>query len=714
MTRSESTDSALLSSSNGTLSKGDKDSTPATSTADTASITFDSTPKPKEPAEGPRSLRPSRSTIRSYNENILSGSAKHGYRKKGVDSSSRAVSGETLVEGKHDSPTHFAQHTTQALDQSWSLGSLPGDSLIVPTKVGDGVTRRKSTRLSVFEFASSVVEQTKTVLGKRARDLVEEAKEQTPAIKWEMGQTASSLAAETPSFEGPVSKRLRLENSLEDQFSIPAVSVQRKPSIRPAKRWLSQGLYVGQDPDFDPRFTTAKNKLKKANKKQAVSQRRSMLTLPMFAGQRILETGRNFKLPFDVFSPLPPGQPKPDEWKKTHKNVFIGDAAAVWRKMRLESSRCVCTEEDGCDHSCLNRHMFYECDDTNCNLGPDRCSNRSFEGLKQRHKKGGKYNIGVEVIKTADRGYGVRSNRTFEPHQIIVEYTGEIITQDECDARMENRYKDNECFYLMEFDQRMILDATRGSIARFINHSCEPNCEMIKMTVAGKPRMALFAGANGIMTGEELTYDYNFNPYSVKNVQQCRCGAPSCRGVLGPKPKEIKDALKPITTGGKRKLQQAIEDGIQTVTKKRKINIPAGVKNALSSAKAQTTDTLAKARSRAVDEEEKDMVKAATKTSLRRIKSTSTSGKASSKLKTAVTYSRRRSTATLAVEEEVMEEEEEEGKEEGDERGLRRRRSGTKATTNSVRKNVIRTVRRTGRGAVRGGRGKSIRVIDSA
>ncbi|KAL9014426.1 MAG: hypothetical protein Q9173_000934 [Seirophora scorigena] len=162
----------------------------------------------------------------------------------------------------------------------------------------------------------------------------------------------------------------------------------------------------------------------------------------------------------------------------------------------------------------------------------------------------------------------------------------------------------------------MILDATRGSIARFINHSCEPNCEMIKMTVAGKPRMALFAGENGIMTGEELTYDYNFNPYSVKSVQICRCGALSCRGVLGPKPKEIKDALKPLTTGGKRKFQQALEDGIETMAKKRKVNIPIGVKNALSSAKAQTTGTLSKARFRKLredGEEKKPLVKSLSK-----------------------------------------------------------------------------------------------------
>lgn len=90
----------------------------------------------------------------------------------------------------------------------------------------------------------------------------------------------------------------------------------------------------------------------------------------------------------------------------------------------------------------------------------------------------------------------------------------------------------------MTFEQRLIIDATKGSIARFVNHSCEPNCTMEKRTVAGVPRMALFAGPNGIMTGEELTYDYNFDPFSDKNVQVCRCGAPTCRGYLGPRMNE--------------------------------------------------------------------------------------------------------------------------------------------------------------------------------
>lgn len=105
----------------------------------------------------------------------------------------------------------------------------------------------------------------------------------------------------------------------------------------------------------------------------------------------------------------------------------------------------------------------------------------------------------------------------------------------------------------MSFDQNMIIDATTGSIARFVNHSCSPNCRMIKWIVSGQPRMALFAGDRPIMTGEELTYDYNFDPFSAKNVQKCLCGSSNCRGVLGPKPKEVK-VPKPAKEEKKKKI----------------------------------------------------------------------------------------------------------------------------------------------------------------
>jgi histone-lysine N-methyltransferase ASH1L len=145
----------------------------------------------------------------------------------------------------------------------------------------------------------------------------------------------------------------------------------------------------------------------------------------------------------------------------------------------------------------------------------------------------------------------------------------------------------------MSFDQNMIIDATTGSIARFVNHSCQPNCRMIKWIVSGQPRMALFAGDKPIMTGDELTYDYNFDPFSAKNVQTCLCGSDNCRGVLGPKPREVKPpkpdlkaTVKGAVKAGKRKLKELIGDDDQAggKTKKRKIAPLPGVKRSLSNA----------------------------------------------------------------------------------------------------------------------------------
>src|SRR3954465_1477023 len=131
----------------------------------------------------------------------------------------------------------------------------------------------------------------------------------------------------------------------------------------------------------------------------------------------------------------------------------------------------------------------------------------------------------------------------------------------------------------MLFDQNMIIDATRGSIARFVNHSCEPNCRMEKWTVGGKPRMALFAGDQGIMTGDELTYDYNFDPYSQKNVQVCRCGSTNCRGVLGPRPKELPKEKESKLAGAKRKIAEVLEESTHLLNvKKRKTQDEKGRK----------------------------------------------------------------------------------------------------------------------------------------
>ncbi|MCJ1474585.1 hypothetical protein MMC13_003244 [Lambiella insularis] len=533
---------------------------------------------------------------------------------------SRTVSGETLNSEDMGLHGQLVPDGIQALGLDWRADLTPGDGMKRSLASTIDLGRRRSTRLNIMKKGTNSC-------GKRGREAVEQGKEK-PQASSRTASLRSRRMLEDKLVEGPSQKKVRTSEGTVIKGDSPATEPKCRPVVQSrSKRWLLQGLYVGQERDFDARLTESKNKLRRATFKRLCRQR-SILPLPMFAGERTIDIGRDFRLPFDIFSPMPPGQPKPEEWRKTQKNVFVGDAAEFWKKSkRLEHSTCICESASGCDENCFNRFMFYECDNSNCNIGIEHCTNRSFEKLRQRCKMGGKYNVGVEVIKTIDRGYGVRSNRTFEPNQIIVEYTGEIITQDECDNRMRKMYKNNECFYLMVFDQNMIIDATRGSIARFVNHSCEPNCRMIKWTVAGKPRMALFAGERGIMTGEELTYDYNFDPFSSKSIQECRCGASACRGVLGPKPKDqgsgkpkdIKEALKPLlSTGMKRKFQQLVEESLELVmSKKRRIIRPSSMRSRITSLKGRASTQLNEAKALvSTDAQQEKMVKKAPTRSL--------------------------------------------------------------------------------------------------
>jgi hypothetical protein len=132
---------------------------------------------------------------------------------------------------------------------------------------------------------------------------------------------------------------------------------------------------------------------------------------------------------------------------------------------------------------------------------------------------------------------------------------------------------------------------------------------MVKWIVGGKPRMALFAGDGPIMTGEELTYDYNFDPFSAKNVQECRCGSDNCRGVLGPKPKppvkeSIKEAVKAGVKAEKRKLKELLggddDDEKSPSPKKRKIKQAKGLKRSASSASMKMAKGAAKAVKKSV------------------------------------------------------------------------------------------------------------------
>ncbi|KAJ4413271.1 hypothetical protein N0V91_000246 [Didymella pomorum] len=509
-------------------------------------------------SEARRPSRSSRKSVVTYNVQILAGTAIHTPTKYLEKHHTNVLHGslEELAPRSNDTP---AKKRTPKVRASIN-GVVDSADEQLAVEAAQAARRRTSSRGTDLrkEALRNLTGVGEALANSFAggKSLVQKALRRTASD--------SNLKSTTSSASQASSRRPRTATDTPDEDDTDDTSEQKEYLKPKTKAWLKQGLYVGQYRDFDARLSETQNRAKKRAKKQ---KENDVLPLPMFAGGRMLEEDprhvhRHFKLPFDTYNPLP-RKVKVDGWVKLSKNRFIGDASALWKHDKQDSSQCYCDPEDGCGEACHNRIMAYECDSNNCRLTPEECGNRPFAELKRRGKGNG-YDYGVEVMETEGRGYGVRAMRTFQPHQIIVEYAGEIITQSECERRMKQIYKKDKCYYLMSFDNKMIIDATRGTIARFVNHSCEPNCEMIKWTVGGEPRMALFAGSRGVMTGEELTYDYNFDPFSQKNIQECRCGTESCRGVLGPKPKkpvEERSIASALIAGTKRKLQDFLGSG---------------------------------------------------------------------------------------------------------------------------------------------------------
>lgn len=94
---------------------------------------------------------------------------------------------------------------------------------------------------------------------------------------------------------------------------------------RRVKKYLNKGLYSGQDVPQDlTRGLTATEKKQLAQLPELMPRRENkVMPAPIFTGFRTLLAGRDFKLPFHVCNPLPPGQPKPDEWKKMTKSMTV-------------------------------------------------------------------------------------------------------------------------------------------------------------------------------------------------------------------------------------------------------------------------------------------------------------------------------------------------------------------------------------------------------
>lgn len=240
-------------------------------------------------------------------------------------------------------------------------------------------------------------------------------------------------------------------------------------------------------------------------------------------------SARPFTLPFDVFAPTGDFV----TWKSLRRNIWC-DVSPTNETANDRQGLCLCA--DKCDDNCLNKILQYECDKDSCPFGEQDCGNRAFQNMQKGISQGRLYYTGYEVVQAGEKGFGLRATRTYSPHALIAEYTGEVVSNDEMQRRLTTVYKGRKHFYGLSLGPGTVIDSgTRGSAARFANHSCAPNCEMQKWHVKGQSRIGLFAGSNGIKSGSELTYDYNFKWFDAAKAQVCKCGSTNCRGTIGRK-----------------------------------------------------------------------------------------------------------------------------------------------------------------------------------
>ncbi|KAJ2448706.1 Histone-lysine N-methyltransferase setd1b [Coemansia sp. RSA 2336] len=147
-----------------------------------------------------------------------------------------------------------------------------------------------------------------------------------------------------------------------------------------------------------------------------------------------------------------------------------------------------------------------------------------FNQLESRTKR-------LRFSKSAIHDWGLFASEPIFQGEFVIEYIGERIRSQLADLREEQYEREGiGSSYLFRVDDEIVVDATKcGNVARFINHSCEPNCIARTIVADGTKRIVIYA-SHDIQIGEEVTYDYKFPPEEVKIP--CLCGAASCRGYL--------------------------------------------------------------------------------------------------------------------------------------------------------------------------------------
>ncbi|KAH8383953.1 hypothetical protein KR009_011404, partial [Drosophila setifemur] len=175
-----------------------------------------------------------------------------------------------------------------------------------------------------------------------------------------------------------------------------------------------------------------------------------------------------------------------------------------------------------------------ECNDL-CGCNPNTCLNRLVQYGPRRN---------LEIFQSEIYGSkGLRSTVKIPGGAYICEYAGELLTHSEARRRLRINEELGLMNYVLvlneysndEKQQVTIVDPSkRGNIGRYLNHSCEPNCQIVAVrTDCPIPKIGIFAG-RGIQAGEELCFHYGGEGQSknINNGRPCLCAAPNCTGFM--------------------------------------------------------------------------------------------------------------------------------------------------------------------------------------
>jgi histone-lysine N-methyltransferase NSD2 len=179
---------------------------------------------------------------------------------------------------------------------------------------------------------------------------------------------------------------------------------------------------------------------------------------------------------------------KPRQYRTVYQNQPL---FPVKLKKDVEKEVCVCKPDDpspcGEGSECILRHLSIECG-KKC-PAKDACQNN-----KLRLKKYAK----IELKKMGIRGFGAIASEYIPAGTLIIEYVGDLINKAEMMRRLsEKKARNDKDFYFMSVDADLYIDAEPcGNKSRFINHSCDPNCDTLKIKVEGNTKMAIVSKVN--------------------------------------------------------------------------------------------------------------------------------------------------------------------------------------------------------------------------